>query len=649
MRIAILIFMALLLPVSTGATTFYVDAAAAGAANGTSWTDAWTTLTAAESGASTGDTVLVLAGTYSEAAQLTLTKGITWSVRANITDTTVGSATVTSAQETDNALLNIGQNTAKSFTGFTFDCGTIRSTLCAPLATQTQPLTFTNCTFTTGKTTGSANYAFYSADWGNTLTLTGCTFTTHDGGYWTRVVYWRAGSGAKAAPTMTMTGGTFNANATYGISYHADSAGGPTLTLSGVTVAQSAGIGIEFAAAGTLVVDGCAWTTSGATYTTAVTVGGATTASASITNNTFTLGTKSNGDFISIQSGGTKTVLVEHNTFTTSTTPGQSGKCLVRSIDQTGVRVVGNTFEISANASNAFSVVAIETSGVNTAYYAYIAGNTFRHSDTNSLSIAIGNNGATAMQTHYAVVEGNIIYGIARTSATVIDHHGILIGNCIGAQVRNNTVIGAGYGVVLKGSHDGSGGSPTMDFGFQNGVHHNLLIDSDKSGILLKGCMNVPVEHNTIYQSALPTYDSASACIGARVNGAGVETLTNRVRYNILYSVSPCAYVFMDDGDQTFESSNWNCYYGGGGWKVGATSYATIALWNAALTKTYEANSIVANPKFNVPGKDFRLGPTSPCINPGSRNRLYMGGSVLWLPQWSYGALPAVFEPLKLD
>lgn len=611
--------------------------------DGTTWAKAWKTLTYAESQlAGAGNTAYVLSGTYAEANRLTLVSGTAWIARANTTDATEGAVTVQTAEATDNALLNIGQATAKSFTGFTFDCGTVRSMCANPLNTQTAALTFTRCTFTTGKTAGTANYAIYSADMPGAVTLTDCTFAVHDGGYWTRTIYWRAGTGAKAAPTMTMTGGTLLVGTDYGISYHADGTGSPTCTLDGVTVTVSSGYGLDFQSAGTYNVTDCTFNTSG-TYNSAITTGGATTAAVNVTGCTFSMGAKSSAELVIAQSGGAKTLLVENNTFTTATTTGQV-KSLVRVIDQANAKIRGNTFTIKANSTNSFSVVAVDTSGVNTAYYAHIAGNTFHHSDTNSISIAVGSNAATAMAAHYAVVEGNIIYGISRTSATVIDHHGILIGNVVGAQVRFNTVIGAGYGVVLKGSHDGSGGSPTMDFGFQNGVHHNLLIDSDKCGILFKGCMNIPVEHNTIYQSVLPTYDAASACIGARVNGAGVEALTNRVRYNILYAVSPCAYVYMDNGDQTFESINWNCYYGGGGWDVGGTDYATIALWNTALSTTYDAGSIVADPKFKCKGSDFRLVPTSPCINPYSTSRLTRSGTLRYIPQLAYGAIPPIYD-----
>ena len=40
-------------------TDFYVDSAATGANNGTSWTDAWTSITSAPGGIAAGDRVFV--------------------------------------------------------------------------------------------------------------------------------------------------------------------------------------------------------------------------------------------------------------------------------------------------------------------------------------------------------------------------------------------------------------------------------------------------------------------------------------------------------------------------------------------------------------------------------------------------------------
>lgn len=644
MRRITLILLALLLPMTAGATTFYVDAAATGAANGTSWTDAWTTLTAAEAGASTGDTVLVLAGTYSEAAQLALAKGITWEARANTTATTIGSATVTSAEVTDNALVTISDNTTKSFTGFTFDCSTIRSQCISFAATQAAPVTFTTCSFTTAKTAGTANYAIYSADYAGPLTLTDCTFAVHDGGYWSRTIYWRGGSGAKAAPSMTMTGGTLITGVTYGISYHVDGTGSPTCTLDGVAIIVGQGTGIDFMAAGTFVMEDCTVTTSG-TYTGLLSVAGATTATVTVEDNTITMGAKSAGDLIVAQSGGTKTITVKDNTFTTSTTAGQSGKALVRAIDQAGVRVVGNDFTVNANSTNSFNVISIETSGVNTAYYAYIAGNTFTHYDTNSLSIAVGSNASTAMQSHYAIIEGNLITGIAVSSTEMIDHHGILVGNCIGAQVRNNTVIGAGYGVVIKGTN------ATSDWAFHDGIHHNLFVDCAKAAILFKGVINCPAEHNTIVNNRrTAAYSPAgeNGQIWQTPNGAGVNSLTNRVRYNILYNHNAdIPYVRFTDANQTLESINWNCYWGDSTWEIGASSYATLALWQA-VNAAYDPNSLFRNPRFrDLASDDYRLTWRSPCINPYSTSLMHRTSAWLFKEQYAWGAYPPYLESLR--
>lgn len=60
------------------ATKIYVKADATGAANGSSWTDAYTTISAANTAANNGDTIYVAAGTYTEASSvITITKVFT--------------------------------------------------------------------------------------------------------------------------------------------------------------------------------------------------------------------------------------------------------------------------------------------------------------------------------------------------------------------------------------------------------------------------------------------------------------------------------------------------------------------------------------------------------------------------------------------
>ncbi len=61
---------------STQAATRYVDAAAAGAGDGTSWTDAYTTIAAALSGTSAGNDIWVKVGTYNITAVLTVKSGV---------------------------------------------------------------------------------------------------------------------------------------------------------------------------------------------------------------------------------------------------------------------------------------------------------------------------------------------------------------------------------------------------------------------------------------------------------------------------------------------------------------------------------------------------------------------------------------------
>lgn len=646
MRRTILILLALLLPcMAWGAdATVYVDFTDGNDGNtGASWAQAWKTLTYAESQlAGSGNTAYVLSGTYAEADKLTIDVGVSFIARANKVDSTEGAVTVNTAEGTNNALITLGGNYTKSFTGFTFDCGTVRSQCVNPLATQTQPITFTRCTFTTGKTTGS-NYAFYATSLDQLVTLTSCTFTVSGDGIWDRVVYWRGNTGSPApAPSMLITGGTINVGGGYGVSYHGDGTDTPTCTLSGVTINLTAGVAIDLQCAGTLAVDGCTFTGSGATYATAVQVAGATTATATVTDCTFNMTTKSN-NYLVYANQGTKTITVSDNTFTTSETAGQV-KELIYILDQSNARITGNTFYVKANSTNAPTLVRVSTSGANLAYYAYIAGNRFYHEDTNSISIAVGNNASDAMQAHYAIIEGNYIEGISQSSTAMVDHHAILVGNSIGAQVRNNIVKGVGYGVVIKGTN------ATSDWAFHDGIHHNLFVDCAKAGVLFKGVINCPVEHNTFVNMPRAAYAPAgeNGQIWLTFNGAGVNALTNRFRYNIFYNhAADIPFVRFSNTDQTLESANYNCYWGNGTWEIDTDTYSTLATWQA-LDADYDPSSINANPRFvDVNSGDYRLRWNSPCINPYTTGRLTRASDFLYVPQHAWGAFMPVLESVS--
>jgi hypothetical protein len=73
--IRILSFLVVLLSLTSGAATYYVDKAASGSANGTSWADAWTALSNAVY--TTGDTIYVRGGNYSEHFDVVNKSGVT--------------------------------------------------------------------------------------------------------------------------------------------------------------------------------------------------------------------------------------------------------------------------------------------------------------------------------------------------------------------------------------------------------------------------------------------------------------------------------------------------------------------------------------------------------------------------------------------
>lgn len=77
MKKIILLFSISLFAISMQAANIFVKTGATGAANGTSWTDAYTTIAAACTAAGNGDVVYVAAGTYTETSLPTITKVFT--------------------------------------------------------------------------------------------------------------------------------------------------------------------------------------------------------------------------------------------------------------------------------------------------------------------------------------------------------------------------------------------------------------------------------------------------------------------------------------------------------------------------------------------------------------------------------------------
>lgn len=201
-------------------------------------------------------------------------------------------------------------------------------------------------------------------------------------------------------------------------------------------------------------------------------------------------------------------------------------------------------------------------------------------------------------------------------------------------------------GSAVNVTLDGSVKYDTLHWEQQGGVDHNITMNCAVNHIVLSSTMGVVVEYNTCFQNQTPATNvpmirqkmdgsTLSYCFGAIIRG------------NIVYGYTG-GYLFgQSEAGHTGTTITDNCWYLSGGTNLFLLD--NVAATYATFAAAYPTGNINQDPRFRIKGKDFRLMSSSKCINSQSTQKASFRGEMLYKPQWSMGAIPYVYEPLKME
>lgn len=606
------------------------------------------TITAAIHAAANDDTIAVYTGTYTE-------KGSNNAVYVNkrlafTTPDGIGTVTV----KADDAGIRVVQVHADSggsvsWTGFVFDATlstTALRSICIDVGAVAN-VDFTNCTFK-----GASTLVQYAS--GTTgHALTGCTFTDEGRNI---TVGLTAGDNTITLDTclFTFTGAT----TARGIRLFNTGTNGKTLTVSGCTFGTSSApfictshvVGSEGSL--NVTIDGCtgyfgAGVDSIFSHNIAASTGVDT-----IRGNTFTISAASGASPICINAGAHAPVICRN---TLTHTAADNNQTLIYLRDQAGALVADNTIQ-DATVDNTYAAICITTSAADkSSANAIIRNNTIRRpAAKNGYCILVGSDshdpGAATATCGGAIIEYNRIYGLVSYGAAVDQNniiHGIEIGWNTAAAIRYNYVNGCGYGIIAK-----AGGDAPQDWAACEPIRNNIIVNCYVAGLYAKAVSNTAWEHNTVCITTAGVL-AGGACMHVGPNthapdGLGDSAGTS-IKHNIFYCSATTMAIKIAAGQGVTTITDNCCWQPGA---IGTTDWFVLdgndATWaEFTASGAHPSTGINSNPRFAIPGKDFRLLSTSPCINPGSTARLTMRSERLYIPQYAWGALAPAYEPLK--
>lgn len=197
-------------------------------------------------------------------------------------------------------------------------------------------------------------------------------------------------------------------------------------------------------------------------------------------------------------------------------------------------------------------------------------------------------------------------------------------------------------GSAVDVTADGSVTYDTLNWEGQGGIHHNITVNCSTNHIALSGVMGVVVEYNTCYQGVAAGSTGRPMIRQKKDDSVNAYCFGTTVKNNICYGYAN-NYVFgQDQAGHTGTAITNNCFY-----MPGTTNLFNLdntpSNW-ATFATAYPTGNINVDPKFKCKGSDFRLVPTSPCINPYSTSRLTRSGTLRYIPQLAYGAIPPIYD-----
>lgn len=340
----------------------------------------------------------------------------------------------------------------------------------------------------------------------------------------------------------------------------------------------------------------------------------------SFTGNTVNhVGTASSAPF-NVRSGGVEAVTFTGNTITDSNSSQGSSLTEVLIINQITPIVSNNSIDTSGPQDS----IDIHSTGAVTCGISTVNGNTLTIRNVNVFhGIVIGEDNSSAGDGFCSgpVVTNNVIHGFrffTPTDSSANNLHAILIGYQINCTCTGNTIVGSGYGLVLKNA----GVAWTSGLVGYNIIWNQMTLQPFPS-IYMKGASSVPVYNNTIWMGLTdsPVSDNNATPIKDDTNSG--SAINNLIKNNIIAGVD-IGNVFAWDSGGSGNVFDYNLYYAsnsfgqssfGGGFGYNGSFRATFAAWVASGEEPHGVN---ANPLFTNPSAgDFTLQPGSPAIGAG--------------------------------